>query len=71
MQAHHPAGADPKWAEDDEADAVLNWRFDQFCLLGYDEVQAVLLANSDVDLHLTRTLIGNGCPLVLAVKIAA
>jgi hypothetical protein len=51
-------------------EAVMNWRFDQFCLLGYDEVQAVLLANSDVDLHLTRTLIGNGCPLELAVKIA-
>ncbi len=48
----------------------MNWRFDQFCLLGYDEVQAILLANSDVDLHLTRTLIGNGCPLELAVKIA-
>jgi hypothetical protein len=69
VQAHHPAGADRTGLAYDE-DPVVNWRFDQFFSLGFDEIQAVLLANSDVDLHLTRTLIGQGCPPTLAVKIA-
>jgi len=53
-----------------EDDAVINWRFDQLSTLGFNDVEAVLLAYSDLDLHLTRTLIARGCPPDLAVKIA-
>jgi hypothetical protein len=69
VQAHHHAGADSTGIEDED-DPVLAWRFDQFSALGFDEIQAVLLANSDVDLHLTRSLIARGCPPTLAAKIA-
>ncbi len=69
MQAHHHAGAGSTGIEEED-DPVVTWRFDQFSALGFDEIQAVLLANCDVDLHFTRTLIARGCPPTLAVKIA-
>ena len=53
-----------------EDDAVLTWRFDQLCGLGFDDVEAVLLAYSDLDLHRVRTLVAAGCPLQLAAEIA-
>jgi len=55
---------------EDEDDRVLGWRFDQLCSLGFGDGQALLLARSDLDLHLMRTLIGQGCPPALAVEIA-
>jgi hypothetical protein len=70
VQAHQPAGADFTAVDVDEDERVLNWRFEQFLRLGFDAIQAVLLASSAVDLHLTRTLIGRGCPHSLAIKIA-
>ena len=74
MQAHYPEGSDEdrlSTAQRDLTDeAVLNWRFDQFRALGFDEIQAVLLAQSELDLHVTRSLIAQGCPPSLAIKIA-
>ena len=53
-----------------EDDAVLTWRFDQLCSLGFEDVEAVFLAYSELDLHLLRRLVASGCPRELAVKIA-
>jgi hypothetical protein len=53
-----------------EDDAVLSWRFDQLCALGFEDVEAVFLAYSELDLHQLRTLVAAGCPRELAVKIA-
>jgi hypothetical protein len=61
---HHPTTAES------EDDAVLSWRFDQLCLLGFEDVEAVFLAYSELDLHLLRRLVAAGCPHQLAVKIA-
>jgi hypothetical protein len=54
----------------DEDDAVLGWRFEQLCVLGFADAEALLLARSELDLQLLRRLIGAGCPLGLAVEIA-
>ena len=55
---------------DDEDERVLNWRSDQLRGLGFDDAQAFVLARSDLDLSLIRKMIGQGCPLDLAVEIA-
>ena len=52
-----------------EDQRVVSWRFDQFRLLGYGEDDAWLLVDSGADLQLTRSLIGAGCPLHLALLI--
>ncbi len=49
---------------------VLDWRFDQFRLLGFGDEDAWLLVNSGADLQLARSLVGAGCPLHLALRIA-
>jgi hypothetical protein len=54
----------------DEDDRVLGWRVEQLCSLGFDDGQAFLLARCDLDLHLVRTLIDQGCPPALALEIA-
>jgi len=56
-------------ARQNEDDAVLRWRFEQLCELGFDEVEAALLAHTDLDLHRTRALVAAGCSLQLAVEI--
>ncbi len=48
---------------------MLSWRFDQLCSLGFDDGQAFVLARCDLDLHLLRTLIRQGCPPDLAIEI--
>jgi hypothetical protein len=48
---------------------VARWRFDQLRSLGFGDEQAWLLAASDADLHHTRSLVGAGCPLHLALRI--
>ena len=55
---------------ENEDDRVLSWRFDQLCSLGFDDGQAFVLARCDLDLHLLRTLIRQGCPPDLAIEIA-
>lgn len=49
---------------------VVDWRFDQFRLLGFGEEDAWLLVDSGADLQLARSLVSAGCPLHLALRIA-
>ena len=65
--AEHPV---PAYELSPEDQRVLRWRFDQFRLLGYGDEDAWMLVDSDADLQLTRQLIGAGCPLHLALRIA-
>ncbi len=53
-----------------EDQRVLLWRFDQFRLLGFGEEDAWMLVDSGAELHLVRSLVGAGCPLHLALRIA-
>ena len=48
---------------------VVGWRYDQFRLLGFGDEDCWLLVESGADLQLTRSLIGAGCPLHLALRI--
>ncbi|MDH4103723.1 MAG: hypothetical protein OEW52_09635 [Thermoleophilia bacterium] len=48
---------------------VSDWRLDQFRLLGFGDEDAWLLEGAGVDVHLTRSLVGAGCPLHLALRI--
>ena len=50
-------------------DVLVGWRFDQFRLLGFGEEDSWLLVDSGADLQLTRSLVGAGCPLHLALRI--
>jgi hypothetical protein len=52
-----------------EDQRVAGWRFDQFRLLGFTPEDCWLLVDSGADLQLTRSLIGSGCPLDLALRI--
>ena len=65
--AEHPQHAFELSVEDQR---VVGWRFDQFRLLGYGDEDAWMLVDSGADLQLTRSLIGAGCPLHLALRIA-
>jgi hypothetical protein len=48
---------------------VVGWRFDQFRQLGFGDEDSWLLVDSGADLQLTRSLVGAGCPLHLALRI--
>ena len=52
-----------------EDQRVVGWRFDQFRSLGFGDEDAWLLVDSGADLQLTRSLVGSGCPLHLALRI--
>ena len=52
-----------------EDQRVVGWRFDQFRQLGFGEEDSWLLVDAGADLQLTRSLIGSGCPLHLALRI--
>jgi len=52
-----------------EDDRVARWRLEQFDSLGFDVVEAALLADSGVDLHRARQLVAAGCPLRTAARI--
>jgi hypothetical protein len=52
-----------------EDQRVAGWRFEQFRLLGFGDEDCWLLVDSGADLQLTRSLIGAGCPLHLALRI--
>jgi hypothetical protein len=66
MAAEHPSQSFELSLEDQR---VVSWRFDQFRLLGFGVDDAWLLVDSGADLQLTRSLIGAGCPLHLALRI--
>jgi hypothetical protein len=52
-----------------EDERVASWRFDQFRQLGFGEEECWMLVDSGADLQLTRSMIGAGCPLHLALRI--
>lgn len=52
-----------------EDQRVVGWRYDQFRSLGFGDEDCWLLVESGADLQLTRSLIGAGCPLHLALRI--
>jgi hypothetical protein len=52
-----------------EDDLVTRWRLEQFSFLGFEFVEARLLADSGADLHCARKLVAAGCPLTLALRI--
>jgi len=55
---------------EEEAAAVIGWRFSQFASSGYSLEQAIALAvQLDVDLHRATGLVEDGCPPELALKI--
>ena len=62
----HPYPTDELSEEDQR---VVGWRFDQFRLLGFGDEDCWLLVDSGADLQLTRSLVGAGCPLHLALRI--
>jgi hypothetical protein len=64
--AEHPSQSYELSPEDER---VSSWRFDQFRLLGFGEEESWMLVDSGADLQLTRSLIGAGCPLHLALRI--
>jgi hypothetical protein len=55
----------------DEELTVMRWRTQRLVELGYALGEAARLALSDVDVHELERLIANGCPLDLALRIAA
>ena len=52
-----------------EETRVMRWRFEQFCVLGFEAGDAFFLAVSRVDLQAARALVQSGCPLDLALRI--
>lgn len=52
-----------------EDQRVVGWRYDQFRSLGFGDEDCWLLVESGADLQLTRSLVGAGCPLHLALRI--
>ena len=55
---------------DQELD-VIHWRTRRLLGIGYGPDEAARLALSPVDIHELERLIGTGCPLETAVRIAA
>jgi hypothetical protein len=55
----------------EEEQYVLEWRYSQVRLLGFDREHARVLAESRAELSLLRKLIADGCPHELAFRIAA
>jgi hypothetical protein len=64
--AELPRPTDELSAEDQR---VAGWRYDQFRSLGFGDEDCWLLVESGADLQLTRSLVGAGCPLHLALRI--
>jgi hypothetical protein len=52
-----------------EDDLVACWRLEQFGSLGFNLADALLLTDSDADLHRARKLVADGCPLGTAMRI--
>ena len=47
----------------------MTWRFEQFRSLGFGDEDSWMLVDLGADLQLTRSLVGAGCPLHLALRI--
>jgi len=61
----------PLEALDSEEHTVFLWRCEQFGRLGFDPIDARLLAESPADLGEARRLCRAGCPLGIAFRILA
>jgi hypothetical protein len=59
------------WRRLDEELEVFRWRTRRLLGIGYEPEEAARLASSPVDIHELEHLIGDGCPLETAVRIAA
>ena len=56
--------------ESGEAQAIVDWRFDQLVRAGYGAQDASALAEEvEIDLHLAERLLAKGCPPETAVRI--
>lgn len=56
--------------DEEEAERVIWWRFQQLSEAGYDVDHALLLsARADVDLHVAADLLRRGCPADTALRI--
>lgn len=62
---------DADWRRLDEELDVIRWRTRRLLRVGYEPDEAARLALSRIDIHELEHLIGNGCPLETAVRIAA
>ena len=60
-----------EWRRLDDELTVVRWRTERLIALGYELREAAFLAISRVDIHELERLIGKGCPLETAVRIAA
>lgn len=52
-----------------EDERVGRWRLEQLVVAGYDETDALVLAYSNVDLHVATDLLRYGCPPSTALRI--
>ena len=72
-----PATAYPQGDPGDETDAhdpsddekTLSWVEQQFRELGFNELQAVALAEAGADWHEAQRLLKSGCPFLTAVDL--
>jgi hypothetical protein len=63
------SATEAEWIET-ESDRVERWRAEALEKVGYDELSAHELAGrSDVDLHRAISLVENGCPVDVALRI--
>lgn len=62
---------DIEWRRLDDDLQVARWRTERLLALGFELRDAAYLALSQVDVHELERLIGTGCPLETAVRIAA
>jgi hypothetical protein len=69
MEMMERVAADDEPALAIEPAQVRRWRHEQFVLLGFNDAQALLLADSEADLGQARYLVDCGCTLTLAVQI--
>ena len=63
--------SDVEWLALDEDLSVVHWRTERLLALGYAWREAARLAGTGIDIHELERLIGMGCPLETAVRIAA
>ena len=66
------AAAPPERAEPEELTRIQRWRFEELMRAGYALPDAVELAlRTDVDLHWAASLVQQGCPSEIAVRIVS
>ncbi len=71
MAAWSEAEIAGEWRRLDEDREVLRWRTEYLAALGFGVREAAFLAISRIDVHEVERLVGKGCPLETAVRIAA